>query len=129
MTLMQNRNRRLHPRFTTPPMYHAITVRLPEQEQFTLDGHAYNISEGGIQFELDEPIAPGTEIAMMFHLPVGFDIGPGRCIYVMGTVVWISDADEPGPVIMAMSFNLFPRVGDRQRMNDYMGQARLQMAA
>ena len=129
MTSLQNQNRRLHTRFNTPPMYHAVTVRLPDQVDFTLDGHVYNISEGGIQFELDDPIAPGTDVSMMFHLPAGFDIGPGRGIFIMGKVIWLSDVEEPGPVRMAMSFNLFPREGDSERLNNYIGQARLQMAA
>jgi len=110
-------------------MYHAISVRLPEQDSFDIEGHAYNVSDGGIQFELDDPIQPGTDIAMMIHLPRGFDTGPGRAVFVMGRVVWISDVEEPGPIRMAMSFNLFPRQGDQKRLHRYLNRTNLRIAA
>jgi hypothetical protein len=93
-------------------------VRLLDSEQFTLEGHAYDISEGGIRFELDHPIAPGTPIAMQITLPISqaeSDIGPGRSVFVMGNVVWIDDS-EPGPVQMALVVTRYARLGDRERL-------------
>ena len=109
-------NRRRFERFALRPMYTPVAVRLMDNEQFTLEGHAYDISEGGIRFELDHPIAPGTPIAMQITLPTSQgDIGPGRSVFVMGNVVWIDDS-EPGPVQMALVITRFARLGDRERL-------------
>lgn len=141
-------NRRHFPRVETPPMYHPISIRLLEEEEFRLDGHANNLSFGGIQFELDEPIRPGTDVAIMIHLPVGFDAGPGRALYAIGTVVWCGDyhlndleggveidddtdlnPDDPGPARMAMTFSLFPRAGDADRLRRLIAGVRVRRAA
>lgn len=111
-------NRRRFERFALRPMYTPVAVRLLENERFTLEGHAYDVSEGGIRFELDQPIAPGTPIAMQITLPVARgepEIGPGRSVFVMGNVVWIDDS-EPGPVQMALVITRFVRLGDRERL-------------
>ncbi|MBY0112050.1 MAG: PilZ domain-containing protein [Phycisphaerales bacterium] len=109
-------NRRRFERFALRPMYTPVAVRLMDNEHFTLEGHAYDISEGGIRFELDHPIAPGTPIAMQITLPTNQgDIGPGRSVFVMGNVVWIDDS-EPGPVQMALVITRFVRLGDRERL-------------
>lgn len=111
-------NRRQFERFALAPMYTPITARLLENEEFTLEGHAYNISEGGVQFELDQPIAPGTPVALQVTLPQGaseVDLGPGRSVFVFANVVWIDD-EEPGPVRMAAAFTRFARRGDKERL-------------
>ncbi len=109
--------RRRFPRFAVEPMYTPIAARLLESERFAHEGHAYDISEGGCRFELDRPIAPGTQIAMQVALPtMNNDIGPGRAVFVMATVVWLEDEDQPGPYKMAAVFNNFCRAGDRERL-------------
>lgn len=111
-------NRRRFERLSLPAAYTPIQVRLLENEKFTLEGHAYDLSEGGCQFELDRAIAPGTPIAMQIELPAsvtGHDLGPGRAVFVMGNVVWLDDS-EPGPARMAIAFTRFARAGDRERL-------------
>lgn len=131
---MNSLSRRRHQRLALPPMYSAVRVRFMHEEQFSLEGHAYDISEGGAQFELDHGIDPGTPIALEVTLPnsagaeEGVD-GPGRAIFVLGNVVWIDDSDV-GPVRLAMAFTRFAREGDRERLlNRLQRMSRAKIAA
>lgn len=111
-------NRRRHTRYVLPAGYTAVRVRLLADQEFTLDGHAYDISEAGIRFELDQPIEPGTPVAMQIELPRGTGPtldGPGRAVFVLGNIVWADDA-EPGPVRMALAITRFAREGDHDRL-------------
>ncbi|MFO0858038.1 MAG: PilZ domain-containing protein [Phycisphaerales bacterium] len=111
-------NRRRFERFSLPSAYTAIHVRTLDQDKFVHSGHTYDICEGGVQFELDYPIAPGTPIAAQIELPSSVadeQGGPGRAIYVFGNVVWLDDS-EPGPVRVAMTINRYAREGDRERL-------------
>ena len=124
-------NRRRYERFALSPMYTPVSVRLLDSETFDLEGHAYDISEGGIRFELDRPIAPGTHIAMQIALPAGLgsaQSGPGRSVFVLGNVVWIDD-EEPGPVRMALAITRFARAGDRERLIERLASGRYARAA
>lgn len=123
-------NRRRFERFQLNPTYSPIRVRLLADEHFSLDGHAYDISEGGIQFELDRAIAPGTPIAMQIDLPFPErePRGPGRSIFIQGNVIWLDD-EEPGPVRMALAITRFSRAGDRERLIDQLATGRLHRAA
>lgn len=117
-------DRRRFERFAVLPMYTEIALRKADQQEFGLLGHAYDISEGGVRFELDVPIEPGTAVAAQIMLPgltggVGGESvdGPGRAVFVQGNVVWCTvDVDEPGPVQMAMAITRFCREGDRERL-------------
>jgi hypothetical protein len=109
--------RRRFPRFETEPMYTDIAVRLLDSEEFLWQGHAYDVSEGGLRFELDRPIAPGTQVAVRITLPtMNADTGPGRAVFAFANVVWLEDEDEPGPYKMAAVINTFCRAGDRERL-------------
>ncbi|QQS09816.1 MAG: PilZ domain-containing protein [Phycisphaerales bacterium] len=111
-------NRRRFERFALLPMHAPLSIRLLSDEKFTLDGHAYDISEGGVQFELDRALEPGAGVAIRIDLPeyvtekIG---GPGRSVFAFGNVVWMDDA-EAGPVRMALAFTRFAREGDRERL-------------
>lgn len=112
--------RRTHDRFAVLPMYTAVRARRLDSEKFEFEGHAYDISVGGVRFELDEGIDPGTAIALEIELPAsawrsGRDTGPGRSVFVIGNVVWADDS-EPGPVKMALAITRFARAGDRERL-------------
>ncbi len=110
-------NRRRFERFAVNPGYTSAGVRQhPDETTFTTEGHIYDISEGGICFELDIPIEPGNTISMRIDIPstVG-DTGPGRAVFVTGNVVWC-DIEEPGPAKMAMVITRYDRQGDKQRM-------------
>lgn len=124
-------NRRQFPRFQLEAMYTPIAVRLLDSEIFTIEGHAYDISEGGIRFELDRAVAPGTRIAMQITLP-NHDIsepGPGRSVFVFANVVWLEDEDEPGPVRMAAVFTHFARANDKDRLIRQFATGRYRAAA
>lgn len=115
-----NTDRRRFPRFDLEAMYTTIAVRTLETDTFSLQGHAYDVSEGGLRFELDRGLECGTQIAMMINLPTmnaGSDArGPESAVYVFATVVWIEDENEPGPIKMAAVFNRWARQGDHERL-------------
>ena len=125
-----NINRRKFERFTVRPMYTPVSVRTLDREDFAFDGHCYDLSEGGLQFELDTPIAPGTPVAIQLTLPNPdrSDIGPGRAIFILGNVVWLDDS-EPGPVRLAVAITRFARWGDRERLMRQLGSGVYQRAA
>lgn len=124
-------NRRKHERFVVPPMYTPICVRMLDDETTTLDGHAYDVSEGGVQFELDRPLPAGTPIAVQIMLPPDADdIGPGRSVFALANVIWVGvDPDEPGPARMAAVFTSFARLGDRDRLIRHLVRSRYLRAA
>ncbi|MBX3356982.1 MAG: PilZ domain-containing protein [Phycisphaeraceae bacterium] len=124
-------NRRRHQRYVLQPMYTPVAVRLLDREQFDIEGHAYDISVGGMRFELDERVAPGTTVAIQITLPMTdeTEVGPGRSIYVLATIVWIEDDDVPGPVRTAAVFNHFARVGDQERLARQFSTGRFRLAA
>lgn len=121
--------RREYPRYVTPPMYHGVTVRVLSEQLLELEGHAYNLSRGGAQIELDVEIEPGAEVAVSLLLP-GDDASeaPGG-IFAFGRIVWLTDTDEPGPARMAVAFTEFPRANDIARFHRYLSRAPLKMAA
>ena len=126
---MQTINRRRFERFSLPPMYTPVAVRLLADDAYEFEGHAYDVSEGGLQFELDYAIEPGTPVALTLLLP-----GPGsqeeRSVCVYANVIWVGvDEDEPGPVRMAAAFTRFARAEDKERLFRVIGSGRLARAA
>jgi hypothetical protein len=90
------------------------------EEEFTHTGHVYDMSEGGICFEMDMPVDPGTPVAleiMLLDRPgmLHTNDGPGRAVFVLGNVVWC-DIEEPGPARMALAVTRYARSGDRERL-------------
>jgi len=122
-------DRRRHARFQTPPMYHAVAVRPLDSSDASLDGHAYDLSEGGAQIELDETIPIGAEVALCLHLPAGFETGPGRSIVVLGRIIWVEEDDTPGPCRIAIAFREFARDVDAARLRRYLNRGQLRLAA
>lgn len=112
-------------------MYAPVAVRFLENEAFTVEGHAYDISVGGMRFELDRAIEPGTQVAMQITLPSinDTDIGPGRSVFVFANIVWLEDEDEPGPARMAAVFAYFARAGDEERLQRIFKSGRFKLAA
>ena len=110
-------NRRKHERITVAPMYCPVSLRPITQDRFEFEGHAYDVSEGGIMFEMDQPFEAGTGVALQITLPGDHphELDSDRSIYVMGNVIWADDS-EPGPVRMAVVFTRFARFGDRDRL-------------
>jgi hypothetical protein len=123
-------NRRTHERFMLQPGYTSAAVRIhPDEQTFMLEGHVYDISEGGIRFELDRPIEPGSTVSMRIDLPMNTgDTGPGRSVFVTGNIVWC-DVEEPGASRMALAITRFDREGDKGRMIRAMTSKRFMRAA
>lgn len=111
-------DRRTHTRFALRPMYSAMEVKLPSDVAQAFEGHAYDISRGGVCFELDSRIEPGTPVLMKLTLPewlLGLTDGETdlTSVQVKGTVVWNDDDDVPGPVRMAAVFTSFGTSAER----------------
>lgn len=127
-----NINRRQFERFLIQPGYSRIAVRPLNEFEFDHEGHAYNVCEGGVMFEIDRPIAAGTEIAVQLWIPgLEQDGGPGRSVFAFGRVVWMKeeDLDDGGPVRMAVAFTRFARAGDRERLLRVLSTGRYARAA
>jgi len=110
-------NRRQHERVSVAPMYTHVGVSVPGVAE-PLQGHSYDVSEGGVQIELDEAIAPGTMIGLEMVLPLLGTLrlaDEERIVRVIGNVVWVDDS-EPGPVRLAVAFTEFCSEADRARL-------------
>ncbi len=124
-------NRRRFERFPVAAMYTPIVARRLDCSGMVYEGHAYDLSEGGVQFELDESLPTGTPLLLEVVLPMGS--GPDlleedRTIRVVGNVVW-NDVSEPGPARMAAAFAKFANIADRDRLHDRLGERGLTRAA
>ncbi len=117
---------RLHPRLTLPPMYTVFRARPQGAKRFCWTGHIYDISAGGIRFELDAPIKPGTTIEFRATLP-----SPNpTTINAQGHVVrFHDDPSELGPVRMALTIDDFPNDTDKLRLQSYLRDHGLPHAA
>ena len=62
------RERRRRTRRPVPPMYSEVTVRVLSEKAGPLEGHAVNISEGGLAVELDALIPAGAPVALEFRI-------------------------------------------------------------
>lgn len=111
-------DRRIHARFRVNPGYTPVQVRTGPDQGEAFEGHIYDISESGVCFELDHPVAPGTRVSMRIELP-GFQAGPGRAsglsVHATGNVVWC-DLEEPGASRMAVAITRYDRAGDHERL-------------
>lgn len=146
-TLCPPTNRRRHERFATLPMYTAVQVwpagQSSNQSADTappLEGHAYDLSEGGIRFELDAPIPPGTAITLRLQMPRWLSWRSGAaildaagteptCIEVLARVLWIDDDGVRGPVRMAAVFTSFLDASDKDRLMGMLTTGGLRRAA
>jgi hypothetical protein len=123
-------NRRRFPRYTTNPAYTPVAVRILDgRGGEELEGHAYNISEGGVRFEVDRALEPGTRIGVRVTFPGAAGNDADRSILAVATVVWTEDADEPGPVRTAAAFEHFAGAGDRAKLTEQFATGRYRLAA
>ena len=123
------RERRRFARFSLPAGYAPIAVRTLDSQSFDIEGVAYDVSEGGIRFELDRPIKPGTQVEMKVQLPGTLEYGLRRPVYAYADVVWIEDEDDPGPVKMAATFAKFSSDEDGLRLREQLGTRGYRAAA
>ncbi|MGB0767000.1 MAG: PilZ domain-containing protein [Phycisphaeraceae bacterium] len=109
-------DQRRHPRVKVPAAYTLVRARVAGSSRYNWTGHIYDVSVGGVRFELDMPVEPGTELELRGVLP-----GSGHTTFrAKGRVVRRhSDADEPGPAVMALQFDAFQSPMDRHRLSEY----------
>lgn len=121
-----NIEQRQYERFTLAPMYSSVTVRREiNNKTQELHGHAYDVSEAGVRFELDEAIDPGESIAVDLSLP-----GTQTSVGATGEVVWVNDEiDDPAARRLAIQFTEFRSEEDRFRLLNYLGSAQVRRAA
>lgn len=121
-----NIDQRQFERFTLSPMYSSVTAKRNDSETSKeLYGHAYDVSEAGVRFELDEAIDPGVSISVDITLP-----GTQSTVSATGDVVWVNDElDDPGPRRLAIQFTKFRSNEDRFRLLNYLGSAQVRRAA
>lgn len=111
-----SRDQRQHPRIKVPAMYTLVRARIVGSTKYTWTGHIYDISVGGMRFELDMPVEPGTQLELRGMLP-----GSGHTTFrAVGRVVRVhSDSNERGPVVMGLQFESFQSPMDRHRLAEY----------
>ena len=110
-------NRRQFQRFILRPMYAPVSVRTIDGS-VNAEGHAYDISEGGVRFEADHRFPIGTSVALHITLPTedGADLGPGHTIVAFATIAWNEEEDEHPPFRCAATFTSFAHLADRDRL-------------
>ena len=115
-------NRREFERFRLTPMYAAIRARTGEGD---LEGHVYDISQAGARIELDQALPPGHRMEIKLDLP-----GATLAVAASAEVVWVNDeVDDPGPRRMALRFDAFGSIDDRNRLIHYLGHGQEKIAA
>lgn len=117
-------DRRAHDRFVVEPMYSAVRVTPRGRNSGEpLEGHIYEISIGGMRFELDEPLPRDSKVSAELTLP-GCEVP----ITVEGRVLRVFDVvDDPGPRRMVLEFETFA-AGAEAVLTRYLGQKWLRKA-
>ncbi len=116
---------RHQPRLKIAAMYSLVRVRPAGDERYRWTGHIYDVSLGGMRFELDHPVEPGTAIEVRGMLP-----GQEHVTFnAAGTVVRFHDDEELGPVRMGMQFDHFESEQDQLCLANYIGNHPPRLAA
>ena len=103
-------------RVALPAMYTVVRVRPRDSQRYRWTGFAYDISNSGMRFELDESLPLGTELDVRVMLPGSAP----TTFHASGQVVRLhDDPDEPGPVRMGLHFDDFRQPSDRDRLIGY----------
>lgn len=122
-----SRDQRQHPRIKVPAMYTLIRARVVGSSRYNWTGHIYDISLGGVRFELDMPIEPGTQLEIRGMLP-----GAGHTTFrAVGSVARVhTEEGDHGPAIMGLAFESFQSPMDRHRLAQYIdARAQAQQAS
>ena len=119
-------DRRQFARFACPPMYTPVRARAGRGMSIVVqEGHVYDISEGGVRLELDEPLDIGAAVDLEIELPGGLGT-----VNVTGRIVRVFDAaDDPGPRRMAVQFERFRSSQEKTRLASAFGSGLLPRAA
>ncbi|MFZ4749710.1 MAG: PilZ domain-containing protein [Phycisphaerales bacterium] len=136
----ESTDRRQHDRFTVDPMYSSVVVNPIRKRSSKAagahsgsadsatspsarEGHLYEVSLGGMRFELDEPVPAGERVRAEISLP-----GCGAPITVDARIVRVYDEiDDPGPRRMVAEFETFAS-GARAILERYLAQKWLRKA-
>jgi c-di-GMP-binding flagellar brake protein YcgR len=113
-----NQSSRRFTRFQVPAMYTLLRVSEPGDQAFRWNGHIYDLSLGGMRFELDEGLTPGREVELRAMLP-----GASHLTFrAKGRVVRLHNSDEQdrGPVRMGLCFSEFKSRLDYERVANYL---------
>lgn len=108
-------NNRQFSRKTVDAPYSEVRVRRGGRGGYNMAGHVYDISSGGMRFELDKALDHGEKIEVQVRLP-GMS---NRLIRATGRIIRFHDPDETGPIRMAMMFTELARTSDRQLLDRY----------
>jgi len=116
---------RRHTRIGLPVGYAAVRATPVGRKKSERRGHVYDLSEGGMRFELDAALDLDEPIEVELDLPSSE--GP-VAIRARGSAVRFHDEpdDGPGPIRMGMQFD---RVDQPDRLGAYISQAAASRAA
>ncbi|TVQ30274.1 MAG: PilZ domain-containing protein [Phycisphaeraceae bacterium] len=124
--------RRRSIRFSMTPERARVVVRPLRtiEHDREIEGGAFDISEHGAQFELDQPLDPGTSIAMRIDLP---HTGPERSterrvFFVFAEVVWTRMTAD-GVARIGATFTRFEREAERSMLRRRLFSGRYTLAA
>jgi len=107
-------------------MYTVVRVRPKGEKRYRWTGFAYDISNTGMRFELDEAVSPGANLEVRVMLPGS----PPSTFHATGRVIRLhDDPDDPGPVRMALHFETFRLAADRKHLAGYIAQDHPPLAA
>ncbi len=116
-------NRRQYPRFVLMAGYASLILRKMDDDRM-VEGTAYDISRGGMRFEADEIIVPGSQVVVQIDLP-----GLSEPVIGFMNVVWIEDEEDPAPYKMAAVFAGFASAEDESRLFAALATGRYRAAA
>jgi len=112
---MNVEDHRRYPRKAVKPGYAWLTL---SRDGRVYDGHLYDISMGGIRFELDEAVPAGSVVDVHLYLPTGRH--GVTTIEARGQVVRYHDPEEVGPIRMGLAFTGMLTAGDAEALSSYL---------
>lgn len=132
------RDRRTHTRYSLPSMYTAVVVRPigvggADAEACPLEGHIYDISEGGLRFEIDRAIPAGTELELEIDVPgpTGLRAAMHAPIRAVARVIRLEqdDVEQGGPIRTSAAFESFATEDDHASLLRRVASGRFNRAA
>ncbi|GJM18343.1 MAG: hypothetical protein DHS20C14_05560 [Phycisphaeraceae bacterium] len=129
--------RRRFERFALVPGYTAIAVRRRGEQGPWHLGHAYDVSEGGVRFDLDTSFEPGAIVEIKIDLPrssvhSGFDADlAGTDDAPVGATARVIWCDQEGSCDTRLGVEIaaFADESDRSRLVRHLTGGRFQRAA
>ena len=127
--------RRRYERFELVPGYTAVAVRRRGESGPWHLGHAYDVYEGGVRFELDHAFEPGSIVEMKIDLPrssvhEGFDADAedGISVGLTARVIWC-EQDGSCDARLGVEVAQYADQSDRSRLIRHLTGGRFRRAA